>query len=119
MVEGNLRIPSYAEFARRASERMPTDLKLGGKGTRVNSDLNELVIQRPDAAPVSVSLDKMYRYFVDKMVTYPDWTEDQLWSQVESYVDGYRTRVGREPIFKVKPALNPGGGVMIEQCCIR
>jgi hypothetical protein len=108
-------IKSFSDFVTELKGALAKDF---GQGN-VHQDFRQLIVTGAHGgAPASISLDKVYRFYIDHAVKNPKVSSGDLLEAAKSFVNNYRKNIGEKPLFSVGKVVS-AGPVVLEQCCIR
>jgi hypothetical protein len=108
-------IPTFAQFVRLMQKEVSKELK----GADVVPDHRQLVIIKDDKTTHTFSLDKLYRFYVDDIMTHKDFTSKQLVACVKMFMNKHLAETNRAPLFKMESLQRISPVCVLEQCCIR
>jgi hypothetical protein len=98
-------------------EQILTDLKDTHPGAAIEADESEAKVAAESGHRV-VSLDKLYRTYVDLALQAPDATHEDLVTAAKNGVNGWETSTGGAPVFTVDKVPSHLGNLMLMQKCI-
>jgi hypothetical protein len=112
IVAQSVSLPSFRHFVDHIQKHFAQALP----GSKVLADNFGLVVVQGDRA-TTLSLDKLYRFYVDNVTTHPDLSEEQLTDALKQLVNKYLVDTRRNEIFQV--TREPTSALVVEQCCVR
>jgi hypothetical protein len=105
-----LTLPTFSEF------REQVKSFAAASGGSVATDDSDLIVVSEGIAR-SVSLDKLYRAFVDAQLRNPSMGQADVLNAVLAASDNYRAANHHKPIFNITARILPlSGGGMMQKC---
>jgi hypothetical protein len=104
-------LPTFRDF----STLVTRHVKEAGKTAAI--DDSDLVVLDKNGSVSTVSLDKLYRAFVDLSIQNPSVSQDSMLKTVLAASDNFRNLTKNKPIFNIKERpVEISGTVMMQKC---
>jgi hypothetical protein len=98
-------------------EQILNDLKNTHSGAEIQADESEATVAS-DSGHHVVSLDKLYRTYVDLALQSPDSSHEDLVAAAKNGINNWKTQEGKSPVFTVEQIPSHLGNVMLMQKCV-
>lgn len=106
-------VPSFNKFVDLLQQKVFSEMK----DIQAKASFRNLVVQTGSSV-TTLSLDKLYRFYVNDLVTHPEYGEAEALLCVKKLINKHLGDTSRKPMFRVKEtALSHQ--CTLEQCCIR
>lgn len=99
-------------------ERVLSDLKGTHSDAEIRADESEAIVISSSKVLAIVSLDKLYRAYVDIALQSPDSSFDHLLAAAKNGVNNWFTASGESPVFTVEEIPSELGMVVLMQKCV-
>ena len=98
-------------------DQILSELKSTHSGAQVQADESEATVTSDQGSHV-VSLDKLYRTYVDLALQAPDSSHEDLVAAAKNGVNNWKVAEGKSPVFTVDRIPAELGNVMMMQKCV-
>ncbi len=107
-------IVRYPDFR----ERLLNDLKETHPDSEIRADESEAILISSSKVLAILSLDKLYRAYVDIALQSPDSSFDEQLGAAKDGVNNWFTASGESPVFTVERIPSKLGNVVLMQKCV-